>query len=249
MSATAQRNTDVIWHDAECGAYAEDLPLWEQLAAQAGGPVLDVGCGTGRVTLHLARRDIEVAGLDLDRPLVDELRRRAAAEGLAVDAEVDDVREPVDEPARHALAIASMQLIQLLGGAAARVAALRRIASSLRPGGVVALAIVEGTEGIEGAAGPGVVPDVRDVDGWVYSSLPLEVRARDGRLEVLRLRQTVTPAGDLTEDRHLDRLDIVDAAAIEAEAQAAGLVPAGRRPVAQSEMHVGSTVVLARREG
>ncbi len=48
VSATAER---AIWHDAECGAYAADLALWEELAAAAGGPVLDLGCGTGRVAL------------------------------------------------------------------------------------------------------------------------------------------------------------------------------------------------------
>jgi len=249
MNATVQRSLDAIWHDVECGAYAEDLPIWEELAAEAGGPVLDVGCGTGRVTLHLARRGADVTGLDVEPPLVDELRRRAEAERLYLGAEVADVREPTAGPARNPLVIAAMQLIQLVGGAPQRASALGRIASSLRPGGVAALAIVEGTEGIEGAAGPGVVPDVRDVDGWVYSSMPLEVRVRDGCLEILRLRQTVTPAGELTEARHVDRLDVVDAATIEAETAAAGLVPIGRRPVAQSEMHVGSTVVLARREG
>ena len=43
----------VIWHDVECGAYVADLPLWRELAAACEGPILDVGAGTGRVTLDL----------------------------------------------------------------------------------------------------------------------------------------------------------------------------------------------------
>ena len=59
----------VIWHDLECGGYGAELPLWREPAAAEGGPVLDVGAGTGRVALDLARRGVEVHALDLDRAL------------------------------------------------------------------------------------------------------------------------------------------------------------------------------------
>jgi len=51
-----------IWHDIECGAYTADLPLWEELAA--GGAVLDVGAGTGRVALRLARAGCAMTAVD-----------------------------------------------------------------------------------------------------------------------------------------------------------------------------------------
>src|SRR4051794_37496582 len=40
-------NLDALWHDLECGAYREDLPLWRALAAEAGGLVVDGGGGGG----------------------------------------------------------------------------------------------------------------------------------------------------------------------------------------------------------
>ncbi len=84
-------NAAAIWHDVECGAYGADLSLWEELAERAGGPVLDLGCGTGRVALHLARRGHAVTGLDREPDLVEELNRRA--EGLPARALTGDARE------------------------------------------------------------------------------------------------------------------------------------------------------------
>ncbi len=62
------------WHDVECGAYSADLPLWQELASEHHGPVLDVGAGTGRVTLALAAAGVEVTALDLEDELLAVLR-------------------------------------------------------------------------------------------------------------------------------------------------------------------------------
>ena len=74
----------MIWHDVECGGYGADLPLWRRMAREAGGPVLDLGAGTGRVALDLARHGHDVTALDADADLLDELELRAGEEGLAV---------------------------------------------------------------------------------------------------------------------------------------------------------------------
>jgi protein-L-isoaspartate O-methyltransferase len=71
----------VAWHDTECGAYGADLALWEELTAH-GGPVLELGAGTGRVALHLARAGREVIAIERDAELAAEQERRAAAGGL-----------------------------------------------------------------------------------------------------------------------------------------------------------------------
>lgn len=240
-----------IWHEIECGAYTADLPLWEELARTAGGPVLDLGCGTGRVALHLARRGHEVVGLDADAALVAACNERAA--GLPARAETGDVRE-FELRQSFGLAIAPMQLVQLLGGPAERNACLARIARHLRPGGRAALALVENVQAgsnrsADGSpAEPVAVPDSREVDGWVWSSLPLETALADGEIVVRRLRQTVSPAGELSEALDEVRLAPLDTAALEREAEAAGLRGAGRREIPPTDDHVGSTVVLLERE-
>ncbi len=76
-------NLAALWHDLECGGYREDLPTWRALAAETGGPVLDVGAGTGRVTLDLAAQGVAVVGLDREEALLAALAHRAA--GLEVE--------------------------------------------------------------------------------------------------------------------------------------------------------------------
>lgn len=46
--------------------YIEDLPYWLGLAEETGGPVLELGCGTGRVLRPLAEAGYSVTGLDRD---------------------------------------------------------------------------------------------------------------------------------------------------------------------------------------
>jgi SAM-dependent methyltransferase len=232
-----------IWHDVECGAYTADLGLWEGLANEARGPVLDLGCGTGRVALHLARREHPVIGLDSDAELVAALSGRAG--GLPVEAVCGDARK-FELEAEIALALAPMQLAQLLAGPEERVECLRSVAAHLTPGGRIALAIVESMPEPEGDLPP--LPDVREVEGWIYSSLPLDATVEGEEIVIRRLRQTVSPAGDLSEEENEIRLRALAAGQLESEAAEAGLAPHGRRAIPSTDLHVGSTVVVVRRE-
>ena len=65
--------SSVTWHDVEHGSYDADLPLWRQLADATGGPVLDLGAGTGRVSVDLAAQGHDVVALDSDPELLAEL--------------------------------------------------------------------------------------------------------------------------------------------------------------------------------
>jgi len=247
MSKLEALHDPVVWHDVECGSYAADLQLWEQLADGAEGPVLELGCGTGRVALQLARRGHRVTGIDSDAALVGELRQRAGDETLPVRAEQADAAT-FSLGGCFALILAPMQLIQLLPHDRARDECLRTAAAHLEPGGALALAIVEETKtGPDAQIGPPPfppVPDVRELDDWVYSSLPLGAFEEGDSLVVERLRQTVSPAGQLEESQSAVRLRMLSASSLEKEGQAAGLRPAGRRDIKATESHVGSTVVL-----
>jgi SAM-dependent methyltransferase len=71
------------------GAYAAkqdlvDLPFYLELAEQYGGPVLEIACGTGRVTLPIARKRIEICGVDNSTPMLQMLNQHLAGEPQAI---------------------------------------------------------------------------------------------------------------------------------------------------------------------
>jgi SAM-dependent methyltransferase len=233
----------VIWHELECGSYSEDLALWRDLARASGDPILDVGAGTGRVTLELARQGYAVTALDLDDELLAQLA--VAGDGLDVSTVVADARAFTLET-MFALCIVPMQTIQLLGGAHGRQAFLACAARTVRPGGMLAIAIADELEPFDADADPLVVaplPDVCERDGIVYSSRPTAIRERDGGFVLERRRETVSAGGELTVELDEVTLDSVSAETLERECAEAGFQPSARIEVPATDEYVASVVV------
>jgi SAM-dependent methyltransferase len=67
------------YYDAEVGDKTDDLQLYSQLAADYGAPIFDVGCGTGRVLLHLAQEGYRVHGIDDSQQMLDRLDNKLKA--------------------------------------------------------------------------------------------------------------------------------------------------------------------------
>lgn len=231
-----------IWHDLECGAYRADLPLWRALADQYGDPVLELGAGSGRVALHLARRGHRVTALDHDPELITALRARAG--GLPVDTVVADARG-FSLSRQFALCLVPMQTIQLLGGADGRARLLHSVKDHLSPGGAAAIAIAEHLEpyrAVDADAAP--PPDVCERNGTLYRSQAVEIRRDDGGYVLERRRQVVRVDGAKRSERDLVRLDHLTAAELVREGAAAGLTPLPTRSVAATREYVGSAVAI-----
>ena len=236
--------TAAVWHDVECGRYAADLPLWRGLADQAGGPLLDVGAGTGRVAIDLAARGHRVTALDRDGELLAELRRRAG--DLPVEVVEADARD-FHLGRRFALIVVPMQTIQILGGPNGREGFLRSALEHLEPGALLVATVAVALEGFDAAEHTELpVPDVAEHGGWLYASQPVGVRPEDGVTVVERVRQTVSPDGERTEEHNEIRLDTLDADGLADEARAMGFDPLPSREIEPTHEHVGSTVVVLR---
>jgi SAM-dependent methyltransferase len=234
-----------IWHDVECGSYDVDLPVWEELSEQ-GASVLDLGCGTGRVALHLARRGRRVTAVDREQQLLDTLAYRAAQRNLDIETVCGDATE-VDLGRRFDAVFAPMQFIQLFRGAHERGALLRNALRHLRPGGSFATTLMNLDGELLGDDYGPPAPDMREVDGWVYSSLSVGVRPIERGTAILieRLRTSVSPAGEQSRSADEVRLELVAPATLELEMAAAGFDVGKRLELPPTEDHVGSVVVVA----
>jgi SAM-dependent methyltransferase len=76
----------------------EDVGFYLEEARKSGGPVVELGVGTGRIAVPVAAEEIRVIGVDSSRAMLEVCARRAALAGVQLDLRVGDLRKPpVDE--------------------------------------------------------------------------------------------------------------------------------------------------------
>jgi SAM-dependent methyltransferase len=242
---TGTRDDATAWHDAENGSYAADLRLWERLAREHQGGVVDIGAGTGRVSLHLAASGHAVTAVDNDPALLAVLTERAADRGLAIETICCDARS-LELPGSYPLIIAPMQLLHILGGDSGRRQALAGVAAHLQSGGRFCAAVLDEPLPL-GTARPEPIPDVRELDGWVYSSLPTEIRIDEDSIRMRRLRQLVAPDGELIEEENSMTLDRFTLAGLDRDAIVADMQIVSGERIPTTERYEDSVVAIMER--
>jgi SAM-dependent methyltransferase len=81
-------------YDPWSASVVEDVGFYLDEARRSGGPVVELGVGTGRIAIPLAAEGIRVIGVDSSRAMLDVCARRAALAGVELDLRVGDLREP-----------------------------------------------------------------------------------------------------------------------------------------------------------
>ncbi len=74
---------DLLWGDKQ-----EDVPFYLDMAKETGGPVCELGCGTGRLVLPLARNGLDVTGIDMSQAMLDKLQAKLDKEPREVQARI-----------------------------------------------------------------------------------------------------------------------------------------------------------------
>lgn len=127
------------FYDLEFGSFADDLPLYRAFAAHTGHPILELGCGTGRVLLPLAAEGYRVTGVDLSPAMLAVAQAAVEEQGVAgrVALLEGDIRSLAGLPdGQFALAFSAINSFLHLETQEDQLAALGAIARCLRPGGL-----------------------------------------------------------------------------------------------------------------
>ena len=131
-----------LHYDLEYRDKTEDIAWYVSLARSLGGPVLELGCGNGRITLEIARAGVEVHGIDNHPKMLQDLERklRAAPEEVRLRVRYDrgDFLK-LRGPARHPLVILPFNTIHHCHHHRDVLRLLSGVRSCLRPKGLFAL--------------------------------------------------------------------------------------------------------------
>src|SRR3954449_7827006 len=130
------------WYDAWADRYDEgsagvaaDVSFYVELAREADGPLIELGVGTGRVAIPVAKAtDRRVVGIDSSAAMLAQARQRAVEEDVELDLREGDMRELELEEAAALIYCPARSLLPLPTWADRR-RCFERVAASLRPNG------------------------------------------------------------------------------------------------------------------
>jgi SAM-dependent methyltransferase len=146
-----------------------DREYYAALARERGGPVLEIGCGTGRVLLPVAESGLECVGVDPSPEMLEVFRAKGVPPNVTLVA--GEARTFDLSPKRFALVIAAFRVFQHFLGVEEQLAVLANVRRHLTPGGAFAFDLFE--------------PDLARMAA-VHEPEREDVRTQDGEIETRR---------------------------------------------------------------
>jgi ubiquinone/menaquinone biosynthesis C-methylase UbiE len=125
-----------------------DVAFWQRVAAGAAGRVLELGCGTGRVSIPLVRSGVDLVGVDRSQPMLTRARRRSHTSRASVGAAGSltmvrgDIRDLPFRQGCFAMVLAPYGVLQSLTRERDLAAALSSVARVLPRGGTFGIDLV-----------------------------------------------------------------------------------------------------------
>jgi 2-polyprenyl-3-methyl-5-hydroxy-6-metoxy-1,4-benzoquinol methylase len=129
---------DADFYDQEFAHREHEIPFFVKQAQLSSGPVLEVGCGTGRITLPIARTGAVITGLDVSSRMLERARRKADEEKLSVTWLEQDCRN-INATQAFGLILSATNAMQHLHDLDSVNAFLTASRNALRAGGTVIL--------------------------------------------------------------------------------------------------------------
>jgi ubiquinone/menaquinone biosynthesis C-methylase UbiE len=133
------------FYDLDHADVADDVEMYRSFALQTGAPVLELGCGTGRIALPLAHDGYEVAAVDFSTAMLDVLRDKLVKEPPDVAARVQPIQADMRRLELHrqfALALCPLNTFMHMTTRSDQQAMLARTHHHLAPGGTMVIDVV-----------------------------------------------------------------------------------------------------------
>ena len=128
------------FYDPDLGDLDTDIQMYEQFAARCDSPILELGCGTGRVLIPLARQGYRITGVDASAAMLERARGKVAEENLSERVTlVEQEMRKLELEERFNLVFAALNSFAHLHTTDDQLAALARIQRHLNPGGLLVL--------------------------------------------------------------------------------------------------------------
>lgn len=217
---------DARYYDLLHEGYEDDIGLWQSFAGRTDRPVLEVGCGTGRVAVPLALAGASVVGLDPSPAMLERARERDASCAAGVDWREDGLPGADLEPERYGLVLIANDTFLYAADGDDQVAWLRACARAMHFNATLIVDLPGPALWLDPATDsqPLVLASERLADGsWLQITHLRQDDLATQRRRLVATYETVAPDGIVTRTNSEHRLRYVYRFEMEYLLGAAGL--------------------------